>query len=319
MRKPRITVLGGTGFVGRHLVERLRRHASEIRVLTRNRDSRRELSVLPNVQLRNCDVHEPAALRAALVDSDVVINLVGILNESGRSGRGFERAHTELTRTLLASMKTMGISRLLQMSALQAGAGESHYLRTRGEAETLVRNSGLDWTLYRPSVIFGVGDGLYTRFSGLLKLLPGPLPLPLAHARTRFQPVYVGDVVEAMARTLGDNKAIGQTYELAGPQTFTLADIVRYTGSLSGRTVRVLPVPDLLGRLQGWMFDFLPAALKPYSGDNDRSLRLDSISTRQDLADLGIVPTPVDTIVPSYLGGSGKQHRLDVLRSRGEN
>lgn len=316
MRKPTVTVLGGTGFVGRHLVPRLREHAACVRVLTRNRNQRRELAVVPGVQLQDCNVHDPQALQQALAGSDAVVNLVGILNEPGRGGAGFQRAHTELTRTLVGAMRSLGIARLLQMSALQAGAGESHYLRTRGEAEQLVRDSGLSWTLYRPSVIFGAGDGLYFRFADLLRRLPPGLPLPLAHAHTRFQPVYVGNVVDAMLRTFDASSGGGKTLELVGPQTFTLAEIVCQTGALIERNTRVLPLPGWVGRLQGWVFDWMPLALKLYSSDNDRSLRLDSTSTREDLRDLGVEPTRVDTVMPGLLGAAGRQAQLDRVRRR---
>ena len=316
MHKPTITVLGGTGFVGRHLVPRLREQGASVRVLTRNRSARRELAVLPGVQLLDCDVHDAQALREGLAGSDAVINLVGILNEPGRGGAGFRRAHTELTRTLVQVMRELQISRLLQMSSLQAGAGDSHYLRTRGEAEQLVRDSGLSWTLYRPSVIFGAGDGLYFRFADLLRRLPPGVPLPLAHTGTRFQPVFVGDVVEAMLRTLETAAGQGRTLELVGPQTYTLAEIVRQAGELIGRSTRVLPLPGWVGRLQGFVFDWMPLGLKLYSSDNDRSLRLDSTSTREDLRALGVTPTPMAAVMPSLLGTAGRQAQLDLARRR---
>src|SRR5690606_20447992 len=131
--------------------------------------------------------------------ADAVINLVGILNEKGRDGSGFERAHVELTEVVIDACRSAGVSRLLQMSALNAGRGQSHYLRTRGESEARVRASRLDWTIFPPSVIFGPGDGLYNRFAGLLRPLP---VLPLACAGAKFAPVYVGDVVEAFARAV---------------------------------------------------------------------------------------------------------------------
>src|SRR5690606_8142447 len=150
MKPGHIVILGGTGFVGRHLVTRLQRDGHRITVLSRNRDKRRELSVLPGVMVVNADVHDHAALRRHLHGADAAINLVGILNERGSDGSGFRKAHVDLTRSLLAACSEAGVPRLLQMSALRAGEGASHYLKTRGEADDLVKASALAWTIFRP-------------------------------------------------------------------------------------------------------------------------------------------------------------------------
>ncbi|MCB1577663.1 MAG: NAD(P)H-binding protein, partial [Xanthomonadales bacterium] len=144
---------------------------------------------------------------------------------------GFEKAHVALTETLIAACRKTGVRRILQMSALRAGEGASHYLRTRFDAETRVRNSGLAWTIFRPSVIFGPGDGLFFRFASLLSVVP---VLPLARAGARFAPVYVGDVAEAFARSLAHPHSIGHSYELFGPRVISLREIVRWTAELTG-------------------------------------------------------------------------------------
>lgn len=291
-----LVVLGGTGFVGRHLVPRLHAAGHRIDVLSRNRERHRELGVLPRVRVRSVDVYDAAALADALCGADAAINLIGILNERGRDGSGFRRAHVDLTRTLLDACARAGVTRLLQMSALRAGEGSSHYLRTRGEAEALVRASATAWTLFRPSVIFGPGDGLYFRFAALLRLAP---LLPLARATARFAPVYVGDVVEAMQRSLASAASIGAVYELGGPQRMSLAEIVRDTARWCGLHRAVLPLPDALGRLQAALMDFVPG--KPFSSDNFRSLQLDSVPEEDGLAALGIVPTPAAAVMPGLL------------------
>ena len=241
-----------------------------------------------------------------------MINLVGILNERGFRGKGFEKAHVELTRSVLLACRGARVRRLLQMSALRAGEGDSHYLRTRGEAEALVRASSLDWTLIRPSVIFGRGDGLFCRFAGLLRWLP---MLPLARAGARFAPVHVGDVATAMEAMLERPDSVRQVYELYGRQVMTLAEIVRYTARHMGLRRGALPLPDALGRMQALVGDLIPG--KPISSDNFKSLKLDSVGTRDGLAALGIVPTPVDAIVPALLAGGRRQARLDCWRGRG--
>mgnify|MGYP000947662952 CR=1 FL=1 len=196
--KPLVTVLGGTGFVGTELISRLARAGYRLRVLTRDSRGSRTLAVLPTVEQRATAVHDAEALTRAIAGSDVVINLVGILNESGFSGRGFAQAHTELVRKTLAACAANGVTRFLQMSSLGASeSAPSHYLRSKGAAERLIREAppALRWTILRPSVIFGTHDSLVNRFAGLLRLTGGLMPL--ARAEARFAPVWVGDVTQA--------------------------------------------------------------------------------------------------------------------------
>jgi uncharacterized protein YbjT (DUF2867 family) len=310
MKHPTVVVLGGTGFVGSHLVPALTRSGWRVRVPTRNRSGHRELTILPHVEVVNADVHDPAVLAQLFAGAGAVINLIGILNESGRDGSGFRRAHVDLTRNVIAACKQAGVSRLLQMSALNAGRGKSHYLRTRGEAEALVRGSGLAWTIFQPSVIFGRGDGLFMRFVDLLRLTP---VLPLARANARFAPVYVGNVVEAFLRALADPATGGHSYELYGPQVMTLREIVDYTRQHAHMHRVVVPLPDLLGRLQAAVLDFVPG--KPFSTDNYLSLLVDSVGGVDGLYALGIDKTPVDDVMPALLSGSSRQSRLDRSRA----
>jgi uncharacterized protein YbjT (DUF2867 family) len=305
----KIVILGGTGFVGRALAARLAADGHRVTVLSRNRVRRREVGVIPNVHVTTCDVYSEAALTRMLANAEVAINLVGILNEPGRGGDGFVRAHVELTRKLVAACKAAGVPRLLQMSALNAGRGRSHYLRTRGEAEEVVRQSDLRWTIFEPSVIFGPGDGVFLRFAQLLKLSP---VLPLARPKAKFAPVYLGDVVEAFVRALHDKSSIGQTYELYGPDTMTLEQIVKYTARHLRLKRVIVPLPEAAGRLQALALDFVPG--KPFSTDNYLSLLMDSVGGIDGLYRLGIPRTPVDAVMPALLGPGGRQGRLDRYR-----
>jgi uncharacterized protein YbjT (DUF2867 family) len=310
----KIAVLGGTGFVGRALIERLVADGHAVTLISRGRARHAERLLAPGVAIRECDEYDADALTRALDGNDVAINLVGILNDPGigDSARGFVRAHVELTRTLIGACKAAGVSRLLQMSALNAGRGSSHYLRTRGAAEDLVKASGLDWTIFQPSVIFGPGDGLFGRFAALLKFAPA---LPLARASAKFAPVHIGDVVEAFAHALGDEGTLHQTYELYGPDALTLAQVVRLTARQLGLHRLVVPLPDALGRMQAFAMDFVPG--KPFSSDNYRSLLTDSVGGIDGLHRLGIAPTKIAAILPDILGHSeNRQARLDRYRSR---
>lgn len=298
----RIVMLGGSGFVGQVLARRLVRDGHTVVVPTRNRSDHREAALQPGVELREGDVHDGDWLGRVLSGADAVINLVGILNEpgiGGAGGRGFERAHVQLTRTLIAACGRAGVSRLLQMSALNAGRGASHYLRTRGEAEMAVKASALRWTILRPSVIFGRGDGLFCRFADLLKLSP---VMPLAGSSARFQPVAVEDVAEAFARALQREDSIGQTYELGGPEVVTLAEIVRRSAHWLGLRRLIVPMPAIVGWVQAAAFGLWPFANKPLSLDNFRSLAIDSVVGAEDgLSRLGIAKTAMAQTVPHYL------------------
>jgi NADH dehydrogenase len=295
-----IGVCGGTGFVGHALITRLARSGHSVRVPTRDGSAAWDLRPLPSVELLPGDVYDADFLRRSLDGCDVVINLVGILNERGRDGSGFRRAHVEFTAQVLRAAHAVRAGRLLQMSALNADAkhGGSHYLRSKGEAEQLVRaETLLGWTIFRPSVIFGPGDSLTRRFARLLRFSRGLMPL--ARAGARFAPIYVDDVVEAFLRALRGGAAEHQVFELCGPEVLTLRQIVQRTAQAAHLPCHVLPLPDGLGRLQAALMDFLPG--KPFSSDNFRSLLRDSVCHDDGCARLGLEPSGFDARLPEWL------------------
>lgn len=292
----RIVILGGSGFVGRALAARLLERGEQVVIASRDAGTRARLPT--GAEFIAGDVHDPAFLRELVRDADVVVNLVGILNESGDDGAGFHRVYVTLGDALMDAMRAQGVRRLLQMSALHAGDGPSHYLQARGEAERRVRASGLDWTLFRPSVIAGPGDGLFCRFAQLLRFAPA---LPIGRADAQFQPVWVGDVVEAFVHAVEDPSTIGQAFDLVGPVRMTLAEMVRATAEARGWHRLVIPLPGPLGRLQAEVGEFLPG--KPISRDNWRSLQRDSVSDDNGLPKLGIAPTDVRPRVREIVAG----------------
>lgn len=298
MTQRHVVILGGTGFVGRHLVARLLHGGDRVTVLSRGVDAAKRRLKPQGASLIEGDVGDANFLAAVLDDADAVVNLIGILNEKGDRGDGFERVFVGITAALIDAMQRMGVRRLLQMSALNAGRGESHYLQARGRAEQHVRTSRLDWTLLRPSVIAGPGDGLFCRFDGLLKFAP---VLPIGRADARFQPVWVGDVVEAFAKALDEPRSIGQSYDLVGPDVMTLKQIVKLAARGRGRHRVVLGLPTSLGKLQAEVGEWLPG--KPISRDNWRSLQLDSVSMEDGLRRLNLTPTPVEPKLAEILAG----------------
>ena len=312
MRPLSICILGGTGFVGSQLCSRLIRDGHSLRVLTRNRDRHRELLVLPGLELIDANVHDPGVLAEQFRGRELVVNLVGILNERGRGGAGFRVAHAELTSKVVAACRSAGVERLLHMSALRAGKdAASHYLRSKGEAERIVReeSAAVAWTIFQPSVIFGPGDAFVNRFAKLLRVLP---LLPLARADARFAPVYVGDVVEAFVRSLAEPRSRCATYQLCGPQVYTLRELVRYVAGVLALRRPVLALPDALGYLQALVLDFFPG--KPLSLDNFRSLGTDSVCSEDGLGRLGVVPSSLAAVVPGYLGARRYSVQLDEYR-----
>ncbi len=309
----KICILGGTGFVGRTLANRLVDHGYSLRILTRDRESHKDnLILLPDTDLVETNIHDPENLKAQFDGVDAVINLVGILNERSRNGSGFRTVHVALTDKIIDACRSSGVRRLLHMSALNAdaGRGTSHYLRTKGEGEDHTHAAeGLRVTSYRPSVIFGEGDKFFNQFATLLKLTPGVFPLACADAR--FAPVFVGDVAEAMCRTLEDPDYYGRRLELCGPDVYTLRELVQYTADCIGKKRCIIPLPDIISRLQGTAFDaagFIFNTLgidKPFSTDNYLSTKVDSVCSCNHLEELGITPVAMDAIVPQYLTGTG--------------
>lgn len=272
-----VAVVGGSGFVGCALVDTLLARGYKVRVISRTKKVHKRL--IKRIDAIDWQIYKPldlASLESALKGVDVVVNLVGILNS--RIGRpdDFYQAHVVLTQNILAVCRTLHIRRYLHMSALNANVeGPSRYLRTKGGAEDLVHASkSIVTTSFQPSVIFGPGDGFINRFARLLKFAPPVFPLACADAV--FAPVYLGDVVEAMAESI-ELEADGQRIQLCGREHYTLAEIVRFVGRLTGRRIRVVALPDAVSRLQAFVCEWVPG--KPFSLDNYYSLQLDSVCT----------------------------------------
>lgn len=304
-----VSILGGTGFVGRYIVARLAAKDIRVRILTRHPERHRDLRIIPEVQLVAADTHDTATLNRFFADSDAVINLVGILNEKGHDGSGFRKVHTELTEKALAAAEAAGVQRFVQMSALKADMPDppSHYLRSKAAAEKAVlATTAFPVTVFRPSVIFGPEDSFMNRFAGLLKLAPF---MPLAGADARFAPVFVGDVADHFVSCLDDPATYGKGFELCGPRSYTLRDLVRYTGRLTGHRRPIIALPGWAARAQAWMLEFVPG--KPLSRDNLASLSIDSVCTGETLP----CPTLLESVAPAYLGQEGHQARMQRLRT----
>lgn len=309
----KIFILGGSGFVGGHLVRRLAAAGHQVTIATRYRPAARHLQVVPGVRVCQTNPYELDALSRALDGHDLAINLVGILNERGFGGKGFRRAHVELVEKLIIACDAAGVGRLIHMSALNAGNGDSHYLTTRGQAERLVQQAQdggqLRTCLFRPSTIFGPDDSFLNRFASLLKISP---MLPLARPGARFAPVYVGDVVEAFARAIEQDSFDGQAFELCGAEVWTLKDLVVWVSKQLGLKRLIVGLPDPLGRLQGLAFDLVPG--KPFSSDNFKSLLVDSVCARDGFAEFDIKPWGMSQLAPSWLGSDTRQHRYQGFR-----
>jgi len=306
----RIVLLGATGFVGHHLLPALSGAGHQCIVLCRYRPGCRELMLIPNLQLRQGNIRDSAFLETQLEGADAVINLVGILNESGGKGKSFQSVHVDLADELVTACVGARVPLLMQMSALNAGKGKSRYLVTKGEAEERIRQAAeLQHIIVQPSVIFGEGDSFLNRFAALLNSMP---VFPLACPDARLQPVWVGDVASAMTAALADPESVNRTLVMVGPTEYRLKALVEMTACLSGLKRKVIGLPDGLSRLQARLMDFVPG--KPFSSDNYKSLQLPSVSEENALWRFGIQPRSIEAVAAGYLGGTIHQHQLDRCR-----
>lgn len=304
-----ILVLGGSGFVGRHVCAALAARGLRLRVPTRSRERAKHLTMLPTCETITADVHDPAALKTLVSGCDAVVNLVGVLH-GGRGNRGFESAHTGLAQKLVTACRETGVRRVLHMSALNAAVdGPSAYLRSKGVAEEIMRGSGLDVTIFRPSVIFGREDQFLNLFARILKSAP-VLIVPMGNAK--FQPVHAGDVAQAFAAAYARREAIGQTYDLAGPRVWTMRELGEFVARAMGSRKPVFGADSTLTHIMAFAMECLPGKLM--SMDNVRSMSEDNVSSAA--FPFGITPQSVEALVPGYVAQASPRGRYAAYRDR---
>lgn len=306
----RIVLVGASGFLGRYLLSALVADGHHCVVLTRAAARLGEIGLLPGVELVQADVYDADALATRFKGAGAVVSMAGILNESSRGGKGFHKVHVETVEAIIRACDLTGVTRVLHVSALHAGKGSSYYLKSKGEAEGLLKEAdSLNVTLFQPSVIFGRGDSFFNRFATLLRL---SWVIPLACPKARLQPVYAVDVAAAMTAALDDPMTHGENYELGGPQSYTLKELVAWTASNMGLRRWIIGLPGPLSATMAAWMGLMPG--KPFTLDNYRSLQTESTTEQNGFAYFGIVPRSVETVVPDYLAGSVQQRRLQAYR-----
>lgn len=271
-----ILLIGGNGFVGRVIAAQLQLGGYSVLVPTGHLVAARELRMLPKIHVEEADVHEFDELQnlcGRIKPNGAVINLVGVLHDKPAQpyGEVFKAAHVELPKNIITAMQMHGLKRYLHMSALGADSnGPSMYQRSKGDGEAAVKASNLDWTIFRPSVIFGAQDQFINLFSKLTKLFPA---MPLANHQAKFQPVSVDDVATAFVKSLSMPQTIDQSYDLVGPTVYTMKEIVEFAARKAKTSCAIIPVPAFVGYLQALAFEFLPGPTL-MSRDNIASMQL---------------------------------------------
>jgi len=306
----KILILGGTGFVGRHLCEKLAAGDYRTTVLTRRRVNAKHLQMLPMVDVIEGSAHDAATLTPLLAEHDAVVNLIAILHGTEAA---FDAAHVQLPETLVKACDAAGQRRIVHVSSLGADSNApSMYQRSKARGEAVLFGATLDISVLRPSVIFGAEDKFLNTFASLQKLLP---VIPLAGSTARFQPVWVEDVATALVKCIQDTSTIGQTFEACGPEVFTLKQLVQLAGQYSGHEKPVIGLPDSLARLQARLMELAPG--EPImSRDNLDAMKVDNISGGKlpGLQALGITASALSAVVPYYLGAQGLRSGLMAKR-----
>ncbi|MDR1889984.1 MAG: complex I NDUFA9 subunit family protein [Zoogloeaceae bacterium] len=315
MSQHKILLLGGSGFLGSYLATRLAQRGYAITLPSRRRERNRRLMTLPGVDIIEADPHDPAQLAALVAHQDSVVNLVGILHSRDVAlpySKDFLRAHVELPQKIVAAMRASGARRLLHVSALKADErGASEYLRSKGAGENIVlaARDTLEVSVFRPATMFGAGDHFLSMLARWLTL---PL-LPLGMLGTRLQPVWVADVADAIALSIDDEATFGQAYDLAGPQVYTLADLLAYVARLTERRTRLLPLSEGWAYLQAGLWWLLPNP--ELTQDSLRTLQADTILDANSRPPAVWRPVALETIAPTYLSRHTPKARLDFYRA----
>jgi NADH dehydrogenase len=313
MRHSNVLVLGGSGFIGRYLVNFLVARGCRVLVPSRRRDRSRHLILLPTCDVVDANIMDDATLTRLVADQDAVINLVGILHGTEAD---FQRVHADLPRRVVAACTKHRVRRLLQVSALGAStSAPSMYLRSKGAGEAHVLGSALAWTLFRPSTVFGVEDRFLNLFAKLAAWFP---VLPIGGANAKFQPIWVEDVAHAIINSVDNEETYGKSYELAGPRIYTLRELVDFAAKAAGHPRPVVALPDGLARLQARVLELLPGT-PLLSRDNLESMKIDSVASKQPFVpapELGIRLTPMEPEASLYLAGMHPRSRFSALRAR---
>jgi NADH dehydrogenase len=313
-----VLVIGGAGFIGRHIVSRLIDRGARVTVPTRRRARAGHLITLPTIDVVEANIHDDGDLTRLIAGRDAVINLVGILQGSRGSPYGpeFARAHVDLPRRIVRVCDEQAVRRYLHMSSLGADSnGPSMYQRSKGDGEAAVRASGLDWTIFQPSVVFGPEDRFLNTFATLASIAP---VLPIANAQARFQPIYVGDVADAFVNALDNRATFGKSYELVGPRVYTLKELVQFAARASGHPRPVVGLPGSLARAQAIMMELAPGE-PMMSRDNLDSMQRDNVASTQPYVpppELGLELHPMESEAALYLAGQNSRSRLGNFRAR---
>ena len=302
-----VTIFGGSGFLGRHIVRRLAHEGYRIKVAVRHPSDGYLLQPagkVGQIAILKCDIKKDAEVAAAVARADAVVNLVGILKSGG--GQTFDDIHDEGATRIAKAAAQAKVKRLVHISAIGADAeSKSEYARTKAAGEEGVRSAFRAATILRPSIAFGPEDHFFNRFAALMRLAPGVFP-SFGGGRTRFQPVYVGDIAGAVANALANDATAGKTYELGGPVVYSFKELLQYIAKTTARDPLLLPIPFWMLSLGAAMTGWVPGA--PITYDQSKLLRVDNVvkngrdaASVGTIADLGIAPTAVEAIVPSYL------------------
>lgn len=321
MKHRSVLVVGGAGFLGRHLVAALAAQGIRVLVPSRRRERAKHLILLPTVEVVEADIFAKGVLERLAAGRDAVVNLVGILH--GRRGRpdergpndygpDFARVHVELPQAIVAACRAAGARRLLHVSAVGASArAPSEYLRSKAFGERAVLAAeDLDVTAFRPSIVFGPEDKFLNTFAAMLRFLPGmAVPCPGA----KFQPVYVGDVARAMVAALDDPQSYGKVYELCGPRVYTMKELVEYVCAVTGHRRVIVGLPDRLSYLQARVMEWLPGPMM--TRDNYRSMQVPNVGSGE--FPFGIQPQALEAVAPLYLApAAAPRERYPQLRWR---